>query len=514
MTEEQVRLFLRHPPPPVAHEARGSEPGPCHADSLPGRGFPESPSRGPGAAVELSALQLGMTFTENRRRGAGSGGDAGPLSSTGLSAGDDGCRTDPAGEGFAAIDPAMHNQICTGCSCLCDDISFSLRDGLPLQALNLCETGWKRIEPLRTAERTDPVTPEKLRGEIRLAARLLADNGPVLVLGADSLDEAGIRASRRLAKALGGLCLPRPFEAIRRFHERVRRFGWATALLDDVRDRADLVFFWRADPLRTHHRHLSRYSFFARGRCTERGHQDRKLAAVLEDQGPLETLCHHFFRIPPERDADLLDALANPSAPARFEHRDLPLLAGSVQRAAFIALFVDPERVGDDTLDRLFRWSAALNNEGIRRHVILPLWSAGTNMEGFCQVSLETCATPWGWDFSGQGVAGDGGNRGSEISLQGVRSLLLVAAGDRTGAAETLPGSLRDKPRVVLDPFGTLPLEQGDLVIRAALPGFECGGVFWRADGLPFEVPGLKGLRDRGLVSPETVLSEIARELP
>ena len=95
---------------------------------------------------------------------------------------DKGCGTDPVGDPFAACDLALHNRICTGCSCLCDDISFFFRKGQPLQALNLCEIGWKRLEPMQAADRPAPPAPERFREQARRAARFLADNGPTLVL--------------------------------------------------------------------------------------------------------------------------------------------------------------------------------------------------------------------------------------------------------------------------------------------------------------------------------------------
>ena len=80
-----------------------------------------------------------------------------------------------------------------------------------------------------------------------------------------------------LARKFRGTSLPWAFPGVRRFYESAKQFGWATGLLDEVRDRAESVIFWRVDPLVRHHRHLSRYSLFARGRMTERGNLDRNL---------------------------------------------------------------------------------------------------------------------------------------------------------------------------------------------------------------------------------------------
>jgi formylmethanofuran dehydrogenase subunit B len=418
----------------------------------------------------------------------------------------------PQAESFSDFDRAYHSMLCAGCSCLCDDISYYMKEGHVTRTLNLCEVGWKRLCAVSAEDRVPPPSPSLLSDTVNQAARLLQAHPPVLVLGADNADEAAIRTSFELAGTFRGISLPWAYPGIRRFYERAKRFGWATGLLDEVRDRAESVIFWRADPLVTHHRHLSRYSLFARGRLTERGNLDRNLAAVASHETVLEPLCQQFFQLSTDQDSGLIEALAHPGGGGGFDHRDLPALARALQGSSYVALFVDPEKVTDEALDAMFRWSAKLNTEGRKRMVILPLWDAGPNIEGFCRVSLEKNATPWGGPFA-KASAGTQPEDTSWEDLAGtVGSVILISSGVDASPGNVLPKSLSEKPRVVIDPFKRTPALKDQVVIPTALPGLESDGIFFRADGLPFDVHGIEVWRNHGYPTVRDVLADLMSE--
>ncbi len=420
-------------------------------------------------------------------------------------------QSSPA-DAFTDYDADCHSMVCAGCRCLCDDISYYVKKGRVVRALNLCEIGWRRNESICAGDRLPPPSPSLLSDHLKHAARILRSHGPVLVLGGDSVDEAAIVASFDLAREFQGLWVPWAFPGVRSFYERAKQFGLATAFLDEVRDHADLVIFWRADPLETHHRHLSRYSFFARGRFTERGNLDRSLAAVAAEKTVIEPLCQQFLQSPADRDVALIEALIGHRQGEEFDHRDFSSLIGVLQRSSYIALFVDPQKVRQDTLDAMFLWSTKVNAEGRQRMVILPLWNAGSNVEGFCRVSLEQNATPWGADFSTEPDKRFAEAIDWEDLAGHVGSLLMIPSGIDLAQGQTLPDCLSEKPRVVIDPFKQTPLQGADVVIPTALPGFESDGLFFRADGLPLEARRVQGLADHGYPTVQGVLTEIRTE--
>ena len=144
--------------------------------------------------------------------------------------------------------------------------------------------------------------------------------------------------------------------------------------------------------------------------------------------------------------------------------------------------------------------------------VILPLWDAGPNIEGFCRVSLEKNATPWGGTFAKAST----GAQPDEISLEDlagtVGSVILISSGVDASPGDVLPESLSEKPRVVIDPFKQTPTLKDQVVIPAALPGLESDGTFFRADGLPFDVNSIEVWRNHGYPTVQDVLANLMNE--
>ncbi len=381
-----------------------------------------------------------------------------------------------------------------------------------MRTLNLCEVAMRRLRSVTAEDRLPPPATGELRASLGAAARVLKGHGPALVIGADGLHEGGMVASWELARELGGLWVPWSFVGMKRFFDCVMATGWATALLDEVRDRADLVLFWRADPLETHHRHLSRYSFFARGRYTERGHSDRTLAAVAQGETVMEPLCQQFFKMGPEEDLGLIQALTGPVHGAPRDHRDFPSLVKALERALYIALFVDPEKVMAHAMRGIMEWAAAINAAGQRRMVVLPLWGGGVNASGFIQLSLERNASACGVDFSG-GVPGLVTEDDWEGMASRVGSVLMFESGPEGGHRRVLPPALAGRPLVVVTPFKGASAEGAHVVIPTGLAGIEQDGVFFRADGLPLTAHGIPGLVPDGYPTVEEVISGLLREV-
>jgi formylmethanofuran dehydrogenase subunit B len=190
----------------------------------------------------------------------------------------------------------------------------------------------------------------------------------------------------------------------------------------------------------------------------------------------------------------------------------LPALARALQGSSYVALFVDPEKVTDETLDALFCWSAKLNTEGRKRMVILPLWDAGPNIEGFCRVSLEKNATPWGGDL-GEASTDSRPEATTWQDLAGnVGSVVLISSGVDPSPGGLLPACLAEKPRVVIDPSKQASASDDQVVIPTALPGLESDGIFVRSDGLPFDVRGIEVWRNHGYPTTQEALADLMTE--
>ncbi|MFO7962289.1 MAG: hypothetical protein R6U50_00060 [Desulfobacterales bacterium] len=413
---------------------------------------------------------------------------------------------------FDDYDLACHSKVCSGCSCLCDDISYYVKDGRLVRTLNLCEIAMKRIRTISAEDRVVPLSSHALDHNLNAAAELLKTGKAPLILGADALDENAIVESRKLAERLNGIWMPWGVTGINRFYRCAKTYGWATALLDEIRDRADAVIFWRADPLDTHHRHLSRYSYFPRGRYTERGNSDRTLIGVADQKMIIEPLCQQFFMLKSCDDSRFLKALMTPPQAEPYDHRDFPLLINSLQRASYIAVFVDAEKTAMDGLNSLFEWAANVNLSGRKRAVILPLSRTGANIEGFKRISLEHHNVCGGFDYSGtltETDTVDALKSAAEIS----GCVLMVESGPE-GANRILPPEIfSEKKLIVLNHFKQEPYASACVSIPLSLPGVETGGIFFRAEGLPLLTEKIEGLHVEAYPSGAFVLKELLNRI-
>ena len=413
---------------------------------------------------------------------------------------------------FDDFDQACHSRVCSGCSCLCDDVSYYVKDGRLVRTLNLCEIAMKRVRSVSADDRVPPLSDGLLAESLDEAAKLLRDNGPPLILGADALDENSVLVSRKLAERLNGIWLPWGFKGIERFYGCVKKYGWASAILDEIRDRADAVIFWRADPLNTHHRHLSRYSYFPRGRYTERGNSDRNLTVIADYEAVIEPLCQQFFNLEASEDSRFIRALMMPPREAPYDHRDFPMLVNSLQKASYIAVFVDPEKTDIEAMCALFEWAESVNVSNRQRMVILPLPNAGSNIEGFTRISLEHHGTCGGFDFSREANHSDE-DAVLESAAESAGSVMMIESGPEGAHRKGLPDFLSRKPLVVISSFKQEPVADARISIPLALPGIETDGVFFRADGLPLLTKKIEGLQADDYPTATYVLKEIMDRL-
>src|SRR3954447_26437121 len=134
------------------------------------------------------------------------------------------------------------------------------------------------------------------------AAQLLRQARYPVFYGLSRSSTEGQRAAVSLADYLGAtvdttasLCHAPSVMAL-------QEVGESTCSLGEVRNRADLVIYWGADPLRTHPRHLERYAGSPTGEFIPRGRADRTLVVV--DSAPSESSAAADWFLPIEPGAD------------------------------------------------------------------------------------------------------------------------------------------------------------------------------------------------------------------
>jgi len=189
----------------------------------------------------------------------------------------------------------VRNAVCQGCGCLCDDVEVAVSGETINRVDRACDLGRNWFEAQQTKQTS--VGDDFLHQ----AAKLLVAARFPIVLGIESLTTEAQRIAIRLAELLGGVIAGDPIPAMIARQE----VGETTCTLGEIKARADLVVFWFADPMRTHPRHLERYSG-CDGRFLPNGRKDRTIIVVGDPSNATRAHADDFIEVSAEEEFDTL----------------------------------------------------------------------------------------------------------------------------------------------------------------------------------------------------------------
>ena len=203
----------------------------------------------------------------------------------------------------------FHDVACTVCGCVCDDLRITVDDGRITRADGSCHlsTEWFLGQGGRQPAAAEiEGRPVALDLAIQHSAEILSQARYPLIYGLSRSSTAGQRAAVRLADKLGAnvdttasLCHAPSIMAI-------QEVGESTCTLGEIRNRADLVIFWRVDPVRSHPRHWERYSVQPAGMFCPLGSQSRTVVVVDERRTESGELANLFIPVETGRDFEAL----------------------------------------------------------------------------------------------------------------------------------------------------------------------------------------------------------------
>ena len=144
---------------------------------------------------------------------------------------------------------------------------------------------------------------------IRFAAKLLCEADYPLVYGLGTVTCETQRAAVELAESLGAALDTHTSRTHGPNKIAAQLMGKVTCTLGEVRNRAVFVLYWGCNPVETHPRHLTRYSYTPKGRLIPNGRKDRKLVVVDVRPTATSRVADRFLPIPPGRDFEVLTVL-------------------------------------------------------------------------------------------------------------------------------------------------------------------------------------------------------------
>ena len=348
------------------------------------------------------------------------------------------------------------------------------------QATGTCPLG----DAWFAARTADVPAPARIEGQevdfaeaVDAAAAILGEARLPLVCGLGETSCEGQRAAVALAEAVGAVIDPAGGAA----SAAAQAFGLSTATFGDIRDRAELVVVWCADPVSSHPRLLPRLRL-------DRG--ERTLVVVDTERTATAAEADEFIELPGERDFEALWAM-------RALVRDVPLdreLAGDLPLDAFEGL---AKRLRGCSYGAVLSgpagYAGALALLALVRdlapvaHVVaLPLRRDG-NARGAEDVLAWQTGYPSAVSFARGHPRAQPGEFGAAGLLErGETDAALVVGFDALRhLPERAADHLRRIPTIVLDPRATETAAVARIAFATAAAGVQHEGTLHRMDGVP-----------------------------
>ncbi len=387
---------------------------------------------------------------------------------------------------------------CPFCGVTCDDLEVHVEDGKIRDVKNACvlgkDTFLHHLEGLATP-RIDG-KPASIEACIEAAADILARAKYPLIYGLDSTELHAHRKAIELADLIGAnidhtssVCHAPSLQA-------VQTVGIPSCTVGEVKNRADLVIFWGANPAEAHPRHPTRYSVTVKGMFTPQGRKDRTVIHIDVRRTPTSRMADTFIQIKPHSDYEVfstLSALVNGHDLDVAEVGGVPVeewrkLVERMKGAKFGILYwgmgLTMTRGKYLNIVALLRLCQELNR--FTKFLGAPLRGHG-NVVGMAQVLTWQTGFPFAVNMSrGYPRFNPGEFSVADLLGRGEVDAALIIAADAIGnfpakAAE----HLKSIPLIAVDPKESETTKVAQVVIPAAQAAVAAAGLAYRMDHIP-----------------------------
>lgn len=410
------------------------------------------------------------------------------------------------------------HHVCTGCGLLCDDIEVESEKDIINKVYTACRVGVAHMKEKKEDSifRVDnkPVDEETA---IQEAASILKNAKNPLIFGLGTSTNETQKLAIELAKKTNAtlddtssFCLGPVVEAL--LQDKVK-----TCTLDDIRNKADVIIFWGADPSDSHPRHLSKHSYFPRGTEKQRGWEEERTAIAIDiRKSHTAKICgNYFFQIPQGGDAEFIEAIIAglsgklPKTSYNYPPKKLLELANILKGAKFGVVFVGLGLIYSlENLEPLLKLMKVLN-EKANFHLVPMV--GHYNMRGFNEnlfaetgyvnsVKFENGTVKHGPEYS---VV-------ESLKAKTVDAALIIGSDPLSSLPRSISKNLLEIPVISLDPCETLTSKNAKVYINTAISGVESGGSAVRMDGIKVNFDPIVETRH---ASDEIVLKKIMEAL-
>lgn len=395
----------------------------------------------------------------------------------------------------------VESIICPGCGCLCDDLDVTIEDNQVVEVANICLWGiskfifTKKFHSKKDrrrimaphVRRQQQLVTATYEAALKEAAEILSSAQRPLIYGLTNVGSQAQEAALKLARRWSARLEPADLTLIAPYYEALARHGLFWAPLEEIRDEADTILFWGGNPIHSCPRHVVRYSVFGRGRFTECGIEDRRVAAVDIYRTETAKFCQSFIQIEPGQELDLIQGViaeltGEPKPPVRI--KGTRKLVDFLTKAGYGVIFFGrgasygPAR---ELLDQLAQLVAWLNQRV--PFLLFPL-ATDFNSAGIYHLLLRELDSPYAPDF---GAASGPVSNHEPVDFSQVDALLIIGADLFWFLPEEQVQDLKSRqvPIVTLSPFANRTTAHARVIFPTALAGIETAEIAYRMDGLP-----------------------------
>lgn len=371
----------------------------------------------------------------------------------------------------------IDNVNCTACGCICENATIHIRDGAIFKVEGACSLCTESLQGQSAGHDTEP--------RIEAAVSILAASRPPLIYGLAGSSVETQRAAIGLAESLGAtidLALPKSQRAAL---QAMQTTGISTCTLGEVKQRADAIVFWGADPTTSHPALFERFidpsGLFVR---------DSRYITCIGSQVPL---CRHdeFLRLDPVDNLAALAALRGTVGrqipPIALPQKEqIQQLADRLQSASYSVIFWGSEFGGVAEFESLFRLVRELNSHS--RCATMGL--GGTQCENvLCWQTGYPCAVNFALGYPRHAAKEFSAN---ELLEQGaVDCVVLVGSKGISQISDKAKSQLAHLPVITLDYPDSQEELSSAVRVFVGRPGVHCSGTVFRMDGVPIQLQAI-----------------------
>ncbi len=302
----------------------------------------------------------------------------------------------------------------------------------------------------------------------------------------------------------------------------IQDVGLPSCTLGEVKNRADLVIYWGANPAAAHANHMKRYSYISKGYWTEEGKKNKKLVVVDVRKTATAKMADVFLQIEQGKDYLVFSALRAmlygyedvvPEEVGGISKKDLLETVRMMKEAKFGIIFfgmgVTHTGARHNNIVNAIQTTRAAHTH--TKFNIMPM-RGHYNVAGINQVCTWETGYPFAVDLSrGYAWYNPGEHSATDLLVRRECDAALIIASD-PGAH--FPGEsirhLAKIPVIQIDPFPNPTTEFADVVIPAAISGVEAEGNVYRMDNIPIR---LRKLVDTEYMADEEIMEGILEEV-